>query len=724
MKAQTLGFNGSKTKFNKDFDVNTSAEFGYIQPTLCEEVIPQATYVNDSNTLCQVAPLLSPLFGRMALRKFTCFVKTEDIFHHWDEVATMRKTTHGSTSNLVTNVPSVTYRWLLLQLLGLDSVYTLWHKTTNSNILAPWMSDKIVDTSSVLFPQAFRTLGAFAPLSVLTTTASNAKPDGFTKYPLNHTGTLIGIANAKVNNGWNNYGPVPPESASVVLNANSFMANYYGNMPDPDSADYVFVTSNRTETSTQTWHDTAICFRLSLNGRNFVKVMQGLGLQVDFGIFDGSSPINPEKPINILPFLAYYKAWFDLFYPTRNLNFADTNVGKLISYMDSNSLSGQLDSTALALFREAILDISRMTYVYNNDYFTGHLQSTQGSDQFNLSSQYGSISSPVTENVSVGNNGVPSRYGTTSIINRLLSAATNTQIGNILIGRSVKDYLKKYGIYTNDEDNLFISSERVNINTGVVLSHTANDDAFLGQKGGQAEARKFGGKFKFTSKKHGYLIQFMAVVPEANFSQGISPMFFRHQYGDFFLQDFDGLGFRLTPSYEFFACNNVASLKQGESVEAPPTAIGFIGRYSDYKYKTNVANGDFVRRSTAEQIGSYYLDRRLPMNDLRPSYQHEAGLEHHFYTFDIDRANYHECSPAYRFCNNDLYDFTRVFVNRDEVQMDAYFKKFFEPVDDHFIIQMVNNFSVFAPAKPISETYNADDILANTGQDKKSIELS
>ena len=63
MKINVAGFNPKKSKLDLDFDVNTSSEVGNVQPVLCEEVIPQATYSLDCNSMVQVAPLLSPLIG-------------------------------------------------------------------------------------------------------------------------------------------------------------------------------------------------------------------------------------------------------------------------------------------------------------------------------------------------------------------------------------------------------------------------------------------------------------------------------------------------------------------------------------------------------------------------------------------------------------------------------------------------------------------------------------
>ena len=102
MKINIAGFNTKKSKIDLDFDVNTTAEVGQVQPVLCEEVIPQATYDMDCNSMIQVAPLLSPLFGRISLRQFTSFVPMSDIFHHFDEVIGSRKVTHGNSTTLVT----------------------------------------------------------------------------------------------------------------------------------------------------------------------------------------------------------------------------------------------------------------------------------------------------------------------------------------------------------------------------------------------------------------------------------------------------------------------------------------------------------------------------------------------------------------------------------------------------------------------------------------------
>lgn len=735
MKINIAGFNTKKSKIDLDFDVNTTAEVGQVQPVLCEEVIPQATYDMDCNSMIQVAPLLSPLFGRISLRQFTSFVPMSDIFHHFDEVIGSRKVTHGSTTNLVTSVPTISYKNLMKFLLHQQSVVSIWYFPLHDKAIPDqFLRDAIDDL--VWTPGA-------SPADVIQCRPTNQwNVPSYSSITDNNIIFLQNGASSSDGQSYNfayiPYGTGAVSPSNVYYDVNPFYVQAYGTMPTLNDADYVIYRDITVGGNT---YNIATCIRLSQRGRAFAKIINGLGLKINMDVLVGKYSDLADTQISLLPFFAYYKAWFDQMYPKRTINFANTNCGKIVSYLDSNSYSGDFlvsggtYSTRFGLLDPFFNDLTTMSYVFENDYYTAHL-STLGTSTENVSLD----TNDGLFNQGVQNSTLPAYLNTSlysgsqSLITtaglKLLAAINNAGLSGTFIGKRVNDYLRQYGVIKDDEESNFISSNILDIQTGSVLATNENENIFLGQKGGQAEGRSTGknksDNWKFTPKEHGFIVKFIAIVPKSRFSQGISPIFGHKTRYDFYNQQYDGVGYRLTPGYEFYAENPVG-FKHASYANTYLNAIGYIGRYSEYKYKMNLANGDFIRRATKKSIGSYYLDKRLPESDIYyvdTPYSDALYPNSKVYRAIVSPSNPPMPTEAVRFCRNDYFDYNRIFVNRDEIENTKYLKRFFEPVDDHFIIHQINDFKAFAPVLPISDSMGTTDFIDENKNDIAKVEMS
>ena len=726
MKFNISAFSNKKSKIDLDFDVNTTAEIGYVQPTLCEEVIPQASYNFECRSMVQVAPLLSPLFGRLSLRQFTSFVPMDDIFHHYAEVLGKRKITHGSMTNLVSSVPTIKYRSLISLLLRRNCVissYLLYYSATGQRGPTPDPTGIVT-----LLNDYLNITGLDDGYKICMPQSLNSQPseyvdEEFKSMILSNCSYTL---NASTTPSYGTFDPTSSQVHNIKSNVNDFYVNTYGSMPTVDDADFVFYVNEGLTTNN---HVRAYCVRLSKPARELRKAYIGLGMNIDLDCFKENHPLY-NRDVSILPFLAYYKAWFDLMYPKRSINFANTNAGKIISYLDSNSFSGSIDnhSILLPLFVNFLEDVSNMTYVFGNDFYTAHIDSLGNNTEngvFYPGDGVFDFIDASNSNQTAKINSDNAAFSSAGL--KLLSAVNNAILSGTFIGKRVNDYLRQYGVFSDDDESNFIGSNILDIQTGDVLSTTENDNIFLGQKAGQAQgsSERYGNKadtFNFVPKKHGFIVRFIAIVPKSGFSQGIDPKFFRKTRYDFYNQQFDGIGYELTPSYHYFASNNV-TLNDKESPSDNFEAIGYIGRYSSYKYKTNVANGDFTRRPTKQSIGSYYLDKRFPENEITMIRANtEYGNDTHL--FIESPANVPYPSEAIRFCDNEYFDFNRVFVSRDEIDNTRYIRRYFDPVDDHFIIDQINDFKAFAPVLPMSDAQGSTDSINESKNEVTSVELS
>ena len=79
-----LGKKSRRSYFDKRHDVNTTADFGFCQPTLCE-YLPAESFVSlAQSSFVRLAPLPCPTFGRVQVKNFTRFVDIHDVFEAFD----------------------------------------------------------------------------------------------------------------------------------------------------------------------------------------------------------------------------------------------------------------------------------------------------------------------------------------------------------------------------------------------------------------------------------------------------------------------------------------------------------------------------------------------------------------------------------------------------------------------------------------------------------------
>lgn len=80
----TLGKDSRKGFHPKRHDVNTTADFGFVQPTLCEYLPADSSVTLQSGTFVRLAPMPCPSFARVKVNQVTRFVDIHDIFEGYD----------------------------------------------------------------------------------------------------------------------------------------------------------------------------------------------------------------------------------------------------------------------------------------------------------------------------------------------------------------------------------------------------------------------------------------------------------------------------------------------------------------------------------------------------------------------------------------------------------------------------------------------------------------
>lgn len=79
-----LGKDSRKGFHPKRHDVNTTADFGFVQPTLCEYLPADSSVTLQSGTFVRLAPMPCPSFARVSVKQKTRFVDIHEIFEAYD----------------------------------------------------------------------------------------------------------------------------------------------------------------------------------------------------------------------------------------------------------------------------------------------------------------------------------------------------------------------------------------------------------------------------------------------------------------------------------------------------------------------------------------------------------------------------------------------------------------------------------------------------------------
>lgn len=112
-----------RSYFNKQHDVNTTSDFGFCQPTLCE-YLPENTKVSlGQSSFVRLAPLPCPTFGRVQVKNFTRFVDIHDVFEAYDYQQS-QKTVQSAIRSYVPNKADTINNMYLLGMMLCQSMYS------------------------------------------------------------------------------------------------------------------------------------------------------------------------------------------------------------------------------------------------------------------------------------------------------------------------------------------------------------------------------------------------------------------------------------------------------------------------------------------------------------------------------------------------------------------------------------------------------------------------
>ena len=687
-------------KANLSHDCSYTTQFAKVTPSFCKLMLPNSSLRGSINTEVRVMPMPLPPHGVVKLHRYGQFVPIRDVWKPFPEFLSGTVYSSSGRQYIPSSMPYIpTFsplpKWTLTtQKAILDMTGQTGHRVNGVNVLSLlfgrrgcfWAAYPISASSDVSGSQTFNSVTLKAPTtSSGQLTWENIIPikdkASVRGYQFNVTkvdsqndfistsmvNTLLGFNEITDNSSLDT---VQPNGLSPACRCTTFDDCQKVGL-NPLSCDYKFVVKvpvtstgkqvntistsqmiftsdnqqvNYTQTDGfegRTYHNLLICVKLSEQGRELKKVLDVLGCS--------PSPSQVNIPFNLLSLIAYYKAWFDIFNPQRNISWRGTFVYRLCDWMQEyNLIPGEWTSfdnseQKYSTFKEYVNLLSWLfTHCsecfpsVDSDYFSASISqfdstsTTEGNNPnyknisfdegvTNAGSQNGSsyVGTPSSAS-GVGRSGDAPviSFDTTSDKNsltwnavRLLRGLTKYINANSILGQSVNKFISAHfgGIAGEDLSSTFAGSKIIDVKLGDVIQTATTTEARAGEFAGVGYGA---GEFKisYKTKEAGYFIVLDSIIPQSNYVQGVDYDSMITKQLEFPTPEFDAIGYDSIKRGEIYHTNTSFHTSLSGNDLYGSSVFGYIPRYTGHKIKKSVLTGDFVLPGTRELYAGFTLD--------------------------------------------------------------------------------------------------------------------
>ena len=658
-----------RSKFNWSHDVNTTFAWGEIQPTQCKMLIPDSKTTMSTQSLIRLAPMVVPTFGRVKYKTYNQFVSMAEIMPNFDAMMAQEPVSTSYGTQVPREIPTLSLgvlsSWVLQGCRGTlyfgrkpvsgeayDISYSTYYREAPTGVNSAW--SKAFSALKTAKPNLF----AFAS-DPFNHAANNVLPniDESVTIKLGQInsstyGQVFNENNACVVMGIKTYEDMcPVDPAYAPGGVNPVPVKDYQKEVTFESADYV-LEGNYFPSGSSEESYFALAVELSDFGKRLRKVIQGCGYQIDF---------TSTSRVSILPLIAQYKAYFDIFGLELFKSWETTYCSKMIKWIETE-FKTNLDDAFMRIGKDACGDantnnnkiglpfmlneIGNEFYTDDVDYVSAHIDSLSISPQVNTEGflsirgdgttliddlnigthsipGYGGIYSSQTENDAVGR-GPGLNEESVGALN-FINAVNHTQVDaemlkrlykwtnrNTILGRRIAELLRAQGLgkYVDECKSNYIGSTDTLVTISDVVSTAATEGAALGEYGGKGLQYTADKTLVFENDTYGYWVTLATIVPESGYTQGLDPTLTAIDKMNLYNADFDAVGMEATPKENIVATNFIVG-----DVTGPKDTFGFVPRYSKFKVAQNLTNGDFNRRSLRNTYMPYTLDKQINCND-------------------------------------------------------------------------------------------------------------
>ena len=404
-----------RSRFNWNHDVNTTFSWGEIQPTQCKMLIPGSKTTMSSQALIRLAPMVAPTFGRVKYKTYNQFVSIAEVMPNFDAMMAQEPIATGGGTQVPQSLPyvknAILSSWVLQG--ARASVYFAIAGSYNGTQMTAQQAQQ-----NGYYTQYYRTSPSAAPAANWTSHMNNLIVSGgpFSANPAQDAfnnsangvlpevnGITLALGRVGTTEG-NIFGTTTPvvlgaksiaDLCPVVRSFNGTGGNIvkdYQKEVTFEGADYVIEGSFQNGNDTEYY---AIAVELSDYGKRIRKVLQGCGYQINF---------TDDANVSILPLLATYKAYFDIFGLELYQGWETTWCAKAIKWIenafiaDCSNMFVRDGKAALATLDISnfgvpfmMNEIANMWYTDDVDYVSAHISKLGVSPLADVSGQAGYI---------------------------------------------------------------------------------------------------------------------------------------------------------------------------------------------------------------------------------------------------------------------------------------------------------------------------------------------
>ena len=679
---------------NLSFDNNTTFDFGSVQPLMCQYMMPNSDIKASYKQLVRLSPLVAPSFARVHLQNEVSFVPMPEIVPYFEAMQSRMSYSVGLKTYKPEKLPTTTNAWLVFQLLVRNGCqYSYWQPSSDDTL-----------TSSKYTSFKVTTSGTFSDLDKLQAKLVSALSGGLISSSSPYANFLPKL-----------------EAGNCLYTSNISDVNQ--DYVSFESADYVIHFTDKF----------AITFRLNNAARRMRKIFIGLGYSLN---------MSDNTPVSFAPILAFYKAWFDLYAVRRTRPWNTTKCFAIIKFIEDNYFTDfdwHFVNGIQTLFSDFWIELRNCWYIFKDDFVSVHRTSPQLAQRslayINGLGNTDSVGN--TDSSFVGDAYIKQGATTPNIMPSLTNVGLQTlqRLSRFVnkdsvIAQRMSDWLRVH--FGSDVVNSVfkevnhVSSSRLDLQINDVMStsDTAQGEGdnktgeVLGAYAGKGVGYHDNG-FKFHASTTGYIIVLSAIVPESGYFQGTDTSLYGINNDTLPNADFDALGMELTPKGAIAGDNDILGVVNdtGNYDKLTDVSFGYVPRYSGFKVKKNVVNGDMSRRGSINSLSPYYLDRILTANVITKEEKDTSGKLH----VDFSFVALPVASESWRFCSAYpwLGNYNRLFYRSGTLYKGGSVEKdvtsFGEIVDDNFICQSVFDVRVTNCLKPISDSYDTYEESTDKG---------
>ena len=700
--AISLGRATKKYTHDMSFDNNTTMGFGFLQP-LCSQLMYKGDKINlSAKQLVRLAPMPVPSFARIKAINRAFFVPMSDVFPAWDALLAHQAVSTTVRSYIPQKLPRISNRFLATWLIGCYGYY-----------------------------------GLFAQSEITTVGVQSNKIQRYPEHvqPFKVTQKIASIVG---------------EPQGIV--STGFQSDVVGKVDDNvtiDGCDFLIVgdTKHYSDSAAPTDFD-IVAVKLNEDGKHIYTILRGLGYSLD---------LSDDNLVSAVPIMAFYKAWFDHFAPKRFLNWSSTPMYQAINYVYENGDAGSkpasnlnmsLDYTTSEKFTDAhkvLASLAECWFTESDDFYSVHsAQPYNNASILDVNLPQPTVNSATNEAVSdtvtqnnlgtlpfIKNSGLDASSTMTQIAFDTLKRLSRFVSKNSIIGTKIGDYLKTHFGFDASSDffkdsfdlgswvtDCAINDVFSSADTTQGSGENATGD-FLGSYAGKGVGFA-DGRINYEASACGYFFIMSAIVPKSGYFQGDDLSLYGVDRYTLPSPEFDALGYELTPLAGLIDYNGEFDKRATSYHDSTDKAFGYIPRFSGYKVKKNIVNGDMALRSTRDSLSPYHLNRIITKS-LHTVVTAGANQYLNTESFVVPTA-----SVVWRYPTRYDYlgNFNRIFYNEGNVDgspMGDVLADSTTVEDDNFIVQTVFDIRLTNCLKPISMSYDTyDEAVDNSTREVKA----